>query len=314
MWLFDDTLPLDDYGPYRDGPRRLVIHTPEFPDVLDYHGANSFDAYVEAVRARGRRASYHAVASPIQKKVIQFASFERMVGGLKRPNQYETNGDGAMQISILGYAADMRDLTQDHLNWLADAVFEPIFRQYPEIDFMRWPKGKMWDQDGEGQEEIDWWFDGEDAGFVLADKNSPIRLSYQDWDAYNGVCGHQHVPGNDHWDPGHFDYPYIARRIKKKVEDAGIKIPFPNLQSPITVIDVATAPDGGTWCLLEDGGIANFSGAPYYGHMLDPITVGILGVGFGYDGKPISIVPNALRGYDIWTDTGSRYQFWKGTY
>ncbi|MGW2228276.1 hypothetical protein [Streptomyces formicae] len=32
--------------------------------------------------------------------------------------------------------------------------------------------------------------------------NSPVRMSNAKWQSYNGHCGHQHVPENDHGDPG----------------------------------------------------------------------------------------------------------------
>jgi hypothetical protein len=31
---------------------------------------------------------------------------------------------------------------------------------------------------------------------------SPARMTFAQWDAFKGVCGHQHVPENDHGDPG----------------------------------------------------------------------------------------------------------------
>lgn len=40
---------------------------------------------------------------------------------------------------------------------------------------------------------------------------APQRMSYSAWNAYRGVCGHTHVPENDHWDPGAFP---IARLLK----------------------------------------------------------------------------------------------------
>lgn len=36
------------------------------------------------------------------------------------------------------------------------------------------------------------------------------RMSFDEWEAFSGICGHQHVPENDHGDPGNFP---IARLI-----------------------------------------------------------------------------------------------------
>jgi murein L,D-transpeptidase YcbB/YkuD len=38
-----------------------------------------------------------------------------------------------------------------------------------------------------------------------AGPNAPQRLSMAEWLVYSGHLGHQHVPGNDHWDPGLFN-------------------------------------------------------------------------------------------------------------
>jgi len=37
------------------------------------------------------------------------------------------------------------------------------------------------------------------------------RMSNAQWESFNGICGHQHVPENDHGDPGNFP---VARLIK----------------------------------------------------------------------------------------------------
>jgi hypothetical protein len=32
-----------------------------------------------------------------------------------------------------------------------------------------------------------------------------VRMSFDEWDCFEGICGHQHVPENDHGDPGALD-------------------------------------------------------------------------------------------------------------
>jgi hypothetical protein len=43
--------------------------------------------------------------------------------------------------------------------------------------------------------------------------NTATRLSPQAWLAYGGHCGHQHVPGNAHWDPGRFRIDLVLGKI-----------------------------------------------------------------------------------------------------
>lgn len=41
-----------------------------------------------------------------------------------------------------------------------------------------------------------------------------VRMSYDKWNAYKGHCGHQHVPENDHGDPGLFPITAILNAAK----------------------------------------------------------------------------------------------------
>jgi hypothetical protein len=41
-----------------------------------------------------------------------------------------------------------------------------------------------------------------------------VRMSAAEWNAYNGHCGHQHVPENDHGDPGAFPMAAILTAAK----------------------------------------------------------------------------------------------------
>ena len=103
---------------------------------------------------------------------------------LNRPGGVETNNDGAVQIEIDWQAADIENLPDADMDalrrvmrWIEreckiPAVCGVTFHPYP-------PPVRL------GRE--------------------PWRLSFTEWDAYRGWCGHQHVPENDHGDPGLID-------------------------------------------------------------------------------------------------------------
>jgi hypothetical protein len=40
------------------------------------------------------------------------------------------------------------------------------------------------------------------------------RLTEQQWESFNGICGHQHVPHNTHWDPGALDISSFVKLVK----------------------------------------------------------------------------------------------------
>ncbi|GKQ34601.1 hypothetical protein [Streptomyces sp. A012304] len=43
---------------------------------------------------------------------------------------------------------------------------------------------------------------------------SPARMSNAEWQAFTGWCGHQHVPENDHGDPGSMDFARVIEHAK----------------------------------------------------------------------------------------------------
>jgi hypothetical protein len=46
-----------------------------------------------------------------------------------------------------------------------------------------------------------------------------FRMSPTEWDSFNGVCGHQHVPENTHWDPGAFDWTRLLLEDEVTTEE-----------------------------------------------------------------------------------------------
>lgn len=43
---------------------------------------------------------------------------------------------------------------------------------------------------------------------------SPARMSFSQWEAFKGVCGHEHVPENDHGDPGSLPFAKLIALAK----------------------------------------------------------------------------------------------------
>jgi hypothetical protein len=92
---------------------------------------------------------------------------------------------GAVQIEIIGYAASIKDLSGAPLDYL--------------LNFIRF----ILNQTGIAADCTVLFGGSETAGV-----GGTRRLTYAQWVAYRGILGHQHVPGNDHWDPG--DIPMQA--------------------------------------------------------------------------------------------------------
>jgi LysM repeat protein len=49
---------------------------------------------------------------------------------------------------------------------------------------------------------------------------SPARMTMAQWTSFTGWCGHQHVPENDHGDPGRMDFPRVIALAKARLVPA----------------------------------------------------------------------------------------------
>lgn len=197
-WAFERiaTFPHDG-GSYIDGlaPWRLVLHTTE--------GGGGVFGQAAFMAGTGNYA--HVVADPKAREVRQLVSFARSVTTAKnKPGGVETNRAHAVQVEIVWYAPRIRELTHDDLEWLGREVVAPICRAVP-IAPVGPPRA----------------FVGPEHGFI-ARPDAPQRLTFDEWRLFNGVCGHQHVPENDHWDPGALD-------IERVLDAARVALGAPNI-------------------------------------------------------------------------------------
>lgn len=58
---------------------------------------------------------------------------------------------------------------------------------------------------------------------------NPARMTFSQWQAFKGWCGHQHVPENDHGDPGSMDFARVIQLAKGEAKEE---------EMPLTTDDV----------------------------------------------------------------------------
>lgn len=152
--------PSEDAGPFTGGGHKIVLHTTE----------GGTPASVVAT-LKANRAAVHFVIGT-SGAFYQLISLDLAGRGLEHPSGPETNRANAIQIEIVGFAAQSQD-------W-SDAFYERIGH------LCRWIE----------------------KNFNVPHKCSVEFLDHahpmggQQFVDYKGYCGHQHVPGNSHWDPG----------------------------------------------------------------------------------------------------------------
>lgn len=164
-------LPGDDGGAQDTRyPPRLVLHTTE--------GSGTVSSFAKFY---GHTTYWpHFTADPRLKQLAQHLPFSRAGRALSHTTSTETNKANCIQVEIIGYARDAAGWPTDQVDWLGRAL-APVF------DALTIPRKA--------------------PAFVAngAGLNAAQRMSEAAWRAFSGVCGHEHVPENDHYDPGAFN-------------------------------------------------------------------------------------------------------------
>lgn len=166
-----------DAGSYTSGPWKLVVHTTEV-DADPRNWVGNF------------QDPSHVLASYEHGVILQLLSFDRAGKALSNlPGGVETNRDSCIQIEVNGHADDAGNWSDAKLRWLGADVIAPI---------VRWVRSQGGDID-----LTDVPAPGPHGGSARVD--AVQRMSFARWDSFNGVCGHRHVPENEHYDPDQLD-------------------------------------------------------------------------------------------------------------
>jgi hypothetical protein len=169
-------------GPHVAGPWRGTLHD------------------TEGSTAAGALAAYQSTGDyphfTVSEYVIeQHCPISVGATALKHPaGTIDTNRLSAVQIEIVG-SCDRAYATKYRLPYVGDFSAAQLANV---AKVMRWI---------EAQTGIA--FDGH-AAFTATSASTAPRMSVDTWRRFNSWCGHQHVPNNDHWDPGQLPIDKLA--------------------------------------------------------------------------------------------------------
>ncbi len=162
-----------DAGAFVAGPPRGVLHTTEGPTYLGaraaYAEANSWPHFTVTFEGGVFKAHQHLSVA------VSARSLEHRAGTV------QTNRQSAIQIEIVGKAAEAPNFPTQYLDGLAN--------------IMRWI---------EANAGVD-----RSCDVTFTVPGAETRLTDAQWLSYAGWCGHQHVPNNEHQDPGAIDIGYL---------------------------------------------------------------------------------------------------------
>lgn len=175
-------------------PWRGIVHATQ---------SRNISAAVSAYQANGTPP--HVTADAWARRRAQHIDTDRSAYAVKNlPGGVETNRLRALQVELVGFSEDpanlpeslapysLEALTDADKRWLGEEVFAPLMAAHP----VRPLSLTMY---------------GADCGWTLARADARQRLSFDSWTVFDGWCCHQHVPENDHWDPGALDLATILR-------------------------------------------------------------------------------------------------------
>ncbi|QPB09855.1 endolysin [Streptomyces phage Sentinel] len=179
-------------------PNVIILHTTEGSSFPSYGGGGSAPTFT----VKGGSVRQHFYANESARALVNKS------GGV------QTNTLNVVQIELVGTCdkggpglywpsasdADMAALV-DLIDWLTDTY--PIPLVATSKPWLAYPSS-------------------------YGSKNGQ-RMSFAEWESFNGIAGHQHVPENDHGDPGNFPIKRLIELVKAK---KGASKPAPSKPAP----------------------------------------------------------------------------------
>lgn len=155
-------------GPaFIDLPWRGVLHTTEGGTLAG--ALSTLDS---------RKVWPHLTIEPHTLTIVQHYPLSRGARALT-DQLTPQNAARCIQIEIVGFAAQTQDWAPEQL-----AFIREVMRQIESL--VPIPRTS-------------------DVTFLGGGDHPANRMSVDQWNRFSGWCGHQHVPGNSHWDPGAID-------------------------------------------------------------------------------------------------------------
>jgi hypothetical protein len=161
-------------------PWRIVLHTIEGSSSASLAGSHAYPP--------------HVWYDPATRVLLQTVPFDRSSFALYSDGVTPTNKARALQVEISGQAQTAGDWPAQWLDNLAEDVIVPM------CQFVATQGGSIDLADIPAPGAID----------GSASASAAQRMTLQRWASFRGICGHRHVPTNDHWDPGAMDVARIA--------------------------------------------------------------------------------------------------------
>ncbi|MFE3169339.1 hypothetical protein [Streptomyces sp. NPDC059224] len=217
-----------------------VVHTTEGMTLTDYSGGSIAPTVTGVPDFKARKIRWY-----------QHFDVDESARALEnRPGGVETNTANAFQVELVGTCDDAKKTSWGGKKAGVDYIHWPTAPDWAVAEFawlVRWLNANH----GIPLTCVkDWLAYGKDArrpGVTPASYGAnPARMSMAEWRSFKGWCGHQHVPENDHGDPGAFPMAAVLVAAKGGASSTDTK----ETNVALTAADVKTV-----W--LTDGVVKN---------------------------------------------------------
>jgi hypothetical protein len=188
----------DDYPGAAIDANVGVLHTTEGSDWPDYEGGSKAPNYT-AKPMFGPKGAYLRLDWRAHFPDDRSSrALRNEAGGV------ETNTLGALQVELVGTCSP-----DTHKAWLRNNVPHIFWPEAPEAVLEDLAEFVAWAQHTLGipvRGPKEGWL-----AYPASYGNTRVRFTGTQWREFYGWCGHQHVPENDHGDPGNIDWDTIEK-------------------------------------------------------------------------------------------------------
>lgn len=173
-----------------------VIHTTEGPTLYNYEGGASAPTVTSVPDFKNKRLVHHQ----------HFDVDESARALVNKPGGVQTNQANAFQWELVGTCDPAT-----HRSWTSRGIAHIYWPEPPDwavrdvAALMRW----LHDNHGIPLAGRPVWL-----AYPASYGDSRVRMSFAEWTNFRGWCGHQHVPENDHGDPGALPFDRILAVAK----------------------------------------------------------------------------------------------------
>lgn len=185
-----------------------VVHTTEGRTLPDYNGGAIAPTVTGVPDIAARRIRWYQHYD-VDESARALAN---KLGGV------QTNTANAFQIELVGTCDDAKKTSWGSVRAGVDYLHWPTAPEWALIEvawLVRWLNANHGVPFTCAKDWLAYGADSRRPGITPASYGAnPARMTFAQWNAFTGWCGHQHVPENDHGDPGSLDFARVIALAK----------------------------------------------------------------------------------------------------